>query len=179
MREIHFTVAQRQLLQAGLGTPPSTGFSRRALALLALDEGQSVAEVAELLGVTRQSIYNWRHAYETSSRPECLLDRYGLGRPSLWTPRLEQLLREGLQERPDDFGYPGMNWTVPLLRAYLHDQADCWLSEDTIRRQLQRLGYVWKRYRYVLPPDPEREKKTRHPPLLGASAAAERGLGGG
>ena len=72
-----------------------------------------------------------------------------------------------------------MNWTVPLLRAYFHDQADCWLSEDTIRRQLQRLGYVWKRYRYVLPPDPEREKKTRHPPLLGAPAAAECGLGGG
>jgi transposase len=76
-------------------------------------------------------------------------------------------------------GYLGMNWTVPLLQEYLYDQAGCWLSEDSIRRQLQRLGYVWKRYRYVLPPDPEREKKTRHPPPPGAVAAAECGVGGG
>ena len=83
MREIQLTVAQRQLLQAGLDSPPSTGFYRRALALLALDEGQSVAEVAELLGVTRQSIYNWRQAYEASPQPESLVDCYGVGRPSL------------------------------------------------------------------------------------------------
>ena len=107
------------------------------------------------------------------------MDRYGVGRPSLWTQPLERLLHDGLHERPDDFGYPGVNWTVPLLREYLYDQAGCWLSEDTIRRQFQRLGYVWKRYRYVLPPDPERAKKTRHPPLVGALAAAACGLGGG
>ena len=62
MRAIHLTIAQRQLLRAGLDAPPRTGFYRRALALLALDEGRSVAEVAELLGVTRQRIYNWRQA---------------------------------------------------------------------------------------------------------------------
>ena len=179
MRELSLTVVQRELLQACLEAPPGAGFSRRALALLALDEGQSVAEVAEWLGVSRQSIYNWWQAFAESSRPETLVDHYGVGRPSLWTRRLERLLLRGLGRRPDDLGYPGMNWTVPLLREDLYDQAGAWLSEDTIRRQLQRLGYVWKRYRYVLPPDPEREKKTRAPRAFGSIAAAQCRVGGG
>jgi hypothetical protein len=46
------------------------------------------------------------------------------------------------------------------------------LSDETIRRELQRLGYVWKRGRYELEPDPEEEKKTADPTLdqgLGSS----------
>jgi transposase len=179
MNEIQLTDRQRELLQASLATPPSTGYSRRAVALLALDDGQSVADVAALLGVSRQSVYNWMQAYEQSPRPNALQDRYGGGRPSLWTDTLERLLQDGLRCRPDDLGYLGWNWTVPLLRDYLDDETGCWLSEDTVRRQLQRLGYVWKRSRYVLPPDPEREKKTRPPPPSGAVAAAECGAGGG
>jgi transposase len=179
MREIQLTGRQRELLRASLASPPSTGYARRALALLALDDGQSVAEVAELLGVSRQSVYNWIQTFEQSPRPDALQDRYGVGRPSLWTETLERLLHNGLGQRPDDLGYLGLNWTVPLLRDYLYDETGCWLSEDTVRRQLQRLGYVWKRSRYVLPPDPEREKKTRHPASLGALAAAECSAGRG
>lgn len=179
MSDSELTAAQRELLRASLDAPPSTGFYRRALALLARDAGQPVAEIAALLGVSRQSVYHWVQAYEQSPRPDTLRDRYSGGRPSLWTRPLERLLRRGLRRRPDDLGYPGMNWTVPLLREYLYDEGGCWLSGDTIRRQLQRFGYVWKRYRYVLPPDPEREKKTRHPPPPGALAAAECGAGGG
>ena len=38
------------------------------------------------------------------------------------------------------------------------------LSAATIRRHLHELGYVWKRPRYVLPPDPQQEKKNSHSP---------------
>jgi transposase len=149
------------------------------MALLALDEGQSVGEVAEFLGVSRQSVYNWADAFESAPRPEALRDHYGGGRPSLWTRSMQRLLQGGLRRRPADLGYAGVNWTVPLLREYLHDRTGAWLSDDTIRRQLGRLGYVWKRSRYVLPPDPEREKKTRDPGPPGPFAAAECGVGGG
>src|SRR5579862_5886871 len=157
MSDIRLTPAQREALRTYLEAPPSTGFYRRAVALLALDEGQAVGTVAELLGVSRQSVYNWARAYRRSPGPEALWDRYGGGRPTLWTPQREALLEQCLRRRPDELGYTGVNWTVPLLRQYLHDRDGCWLSEDTIRRGLDRLGYVWKRYRYVLPPDPLRE----------------------
>jgi hypothetical protein len=54
-----------------------------------------------------------------------------------------------------------VNWTVPLLQEHLSRCTDRWLSDDTIRRELDRLGYVWKRFRSVLPPDSRREKKKR------------------
>jgi transposase len=102
------------------------------------------------------------------------VDHYGVGRPSLWTEELQALLLTCMQQRPTDLGYAGVSWTVPLLQEQLYRCSGQWLSDDTIRRQLDRLGYVWKRFRYVLPPDPEREKKTPHPQAAQGVAASER-----
>ncbi len=179
MSELRLTAVQRRWLQAALKTPPTSGSYRRAAALLALDEGQSVGEVAELLGVSRQSVYNWSQAFARSPRAETLCDNFSGGRPTLWTEEAQTLLSECFRLRPEELGYMGMNWTVPLLRECLLDRTGLQLSEDTIRRRLQELGYVWKRFRYVLPPDPEQEKKKRHPPAFAGFAAAQRQTGGG
>jgi Winged helix-turn helix len=56
-------------------------------------------------------------------------------------------------------GYFAVNWTVPLLQEQLEHGTGERLSDDTIRRELRRMGYAWKRSRYVLDPDPEEEKK--------------------
>lgn len=87
---------------------------------------------------------------------------------------MRALLRAALGQRPDAAGYPAMNWTVPLLRDYLGRRGGRWLSPDTIRRELDRIGYVWKRFRYVLPADPEAEKKTADPPPAPGIAAPGR-----
>src|SRR5206468_9715816 len=90
-----------------------------------------------------------------------LIDQARSGRPSTWTPDVDQLLQTLLHESPRDWDYQAVNWTVPLLRQQLATWDGRWLSEDTIRRRLHEMGYVWKRTRYVLPPDPEKEKKRR------------------
>jgi hypothetical protein len=59
-----------------------------------------------------------------------------------------------LEKTPDQVGYFAGNWTVPLLQDALADYADLRPSEDTVRRESDRLGYVWKRPRYVLEPAP-------------------------
>jgi transposase len=179
MRIVHLTSSQRHQLRARLRRTPEASYYRRLLALLELDRGRSVAEVAHQLGVTRQSVYHWVACYQQSPRPSVLRDHYGAGRPSLWTEDLRTLLQAALRQRPDLFGYVGSNWTVPLLREHLHQCGGPLLSEDTIRRELDRLGYVWKRSRYVLPPDPQREKKTRDSAAPGGFAATERDPGGG
>ena len=161
---LQLTAAQRRQLRRQLQHPGGARPYRRAVALLEVGRGQPVAEVADLLGVSRQSVHNWVQAYRRDPGPQALADGYGVGRPSLWTPRLLALLQEALRRRPDQLGYLAVNWTVPLLREHLGCAGDRWLSEDTIRRELDRLGYVWKRYRYVLPADPQREKKTADPP---------------
>src|SRR5262245_16873296 len=109
--------------------------------------------------------------------PAALRDRYGVGRPSVWTAALQALLLAALQRRPEELGYAGVNWTVPLIQEHLDYWGGRRLSEDTIRRELDRLGYVWKRFRYVLPPDPQRDKKTRHPASAAGTAAAQRQAG--
>ncbi len=172
MSFVQLTAAQRRRLRNELRHAQDASHYRRLLAILELDRGKSVGEVADLLQVARQSIYNWAGAFAGDHDPTALQDHYGKGRPSAWTDELRALLLAGLQQRPDQLGYPGLNWTVPLLQEHLQQSGGQWLSDDTIRRELDRLGYVWKRYRYVLPPDPEREKKTRDPaPAAGIAAA--------
>jgi putative transposase len=179
MSILHLTPSQRRQLRVRLRGTQDASYYRRLLALLELDRGCTVAAVADRLGVTRQSVYHWVACYQRCPRPGALRDHYGVGRPSLWTDALQTLLRAALRQRPDQLGYVGVNWTVPLLREHLHKCGGLSLSEDTIRRELDRLGYVWKRYRYMLPPDPRREKKTGHPRAVGGPAAAERDPGGG
>jgi transposase len=71
----------------------------------------------------------------------------------------EHLLEALLALSPQDLGHPRVSWTVPLLQEALEALTDQRVSDDTLRRALRRLDYVWKRPRYDLDPDPEREKK--------------------
>jgi transposase len=177
MSIVQLTAWQRRKLRIQLRRAEDASYFRRLLALLELDRGKSVAEVADALGVTRQSVYNWAAAFSTCPEPATLQDHYGIGRPSAWTEQLQALLRDSFQQRPDELGYAGVKWTVPLLQEHLHRCGGRWLSDDTIRRELDRLGYVWKRFRYVLPPDPQREKKTRDSEAAAGLAAAHRPAG--
>jgi transposase len=173
MSNFRLTSPQRRLLRRALGATDDASYYRRLLAVLELDRGRPAAEVAAALGVTRQSVSHWARAYRRAPRPATLADHYGGGRPTAWTDDLQALLRSCFRQRPDQLGYAAVNWTVPVLQEHLRRRAGVWLSDDTIRRQLQRWGYVWKRFRYVLPPDPEREKKTAHPAAAPATAAAQ------
>jgi transposase len=164
MRILVLTRSQRYRLRQQLRHAQDAALYRRTLALLELDRGKPLAQVAASLGVTRQSIYNWIGIYTQSFDPLALRDDTRCGRPTAWTPDLDELLRTLLQERPRHWGYHATNWTVPLLQQQLASWDGSWLAEDTIRRKLRDLGYVWKRTRYVLPPDPEAEKKKIHSP---------------
>jgi hypothetical protein len=52
------------------------------------------------------------------------------------------------------------------------NSAACWSTPKArlYRRELVRLGYVWKRFRSVLPAEPDGEKKTAHPTAFAAIA---------
>lgn len=177
MSIVQLTSSQRRKLRTELRRAADARYYRRLLAILELDRGQTVAEVAASLQVTRQSVYNWACSFAACPDPAVLQDHYGVGRPSVWTEELQTLLLTSLPQRPDELGYVGVNWTVPLLQEHLYRHSGRWLADDTIRRELDGLGYVWKRFRYVLPPDPQREKKTRHPTAIAGSAATQRQVG--
>ena len=159
MRTLTLTRSQRYRLRQQLQHTQDAALCRRTLALLELEQGKAPVQIARSLGVTRQSIYNWVEAYMESFDPLALRDAARCGHPTSWSPDLDELFGTLLKERPTQWGYQAVNWTVSLLQQQLASWDGSWLSEDTIRRKLHDLGYVWKRTRYVLPPDPDKEKK--------------------
>jgi transposase len=178
MDRLSFTGWQRRRLERQLREARDAALYRRTLALLEVARGKSIAEVAGMLGVSRQSIYNWAVAYAAAGHdPAGLADGDRAGRPTVWTDDLRVTLSAALGRPPDCLGYPAVNWTIPLLQEYLGHWCDRRPGANTVRRELHRRGYVWKRFRYVLDPDPEREKKTGHPPARPGAGAAARPLG--
>jgi len=162
MSSERFTPAQMQQLEEHLIQIDDVRLYRRTLALLLWGRGTSVTEIASLLQVRRQSVYNWLASYTSTSDPACLRDAARSGRPARWTSQTQARLADAIAAPPDQLGYLAVNWTVPLLQDHLERSCRTRFSDDTIRRALHRLGYVWKRYRYVLDPDPDLEKKTPH-----------------
>jgi transposase len=163
MSRPHLTRRQRDRLRLQLGTASDARTYRRTLAVLELDRGRSAADVAAMLGVTRQSIHNWAAAYAGARDPAALADRGRSGRPRRLGEADLDLLGHLLARSPRDLGHPHAEWTVPLLRGEFDEGPGAPPSDETVRRALRRIGYRWKRPRYVLEPDPERDKKTPHP----------------
>lgn len=174
------TATQRRRLERELARAREAALFRRIFALLELDAGRSLGEVARQLRVSPRSLYRWIERYRTHASLEGLRHRPGQGRPLLWDERLEELLPAVLARNPREFGYFSTGWTVSLLQQVLaQGRPEPALSEDTIRRRLHERGYVWKRFRYVLNPDPEQEKKTPDSPPNPGLAPAHRALGPG
>jgi transposase len=179
MSRLNLSSWQRRRLRRQLVETRDARLFRRTLAVLEFDHGRSAADIARMLGVTRQSVYDWVEAYTQDHDPASLEDKEGRGRFPLLDEDQEHLLEALLAVSPQDLGYPHVSWTVPLLREVLEIATEQRVSEDTLRRALDRLDYAWKRPRYDLDPDPEREKKTAHSPANPGPAAAQRCVGPG
>jgi transposase len=176
MRTWRLTAAQRRTLERELARARDADLFRRILALLEVDAGCPLGEVAQRLRVDRRSVQRWIARYRSHPNIETLRHQPGQGRPRRWDPALEARLELALSQRPTDLGYVGTGWTVPLLQQWLaSDRPGPPLSVATLRRRLRERDYVWKRFRYVLSPDPQREKKTPDPspdPGLGPAHGA-------
>jgi len=134
---------------------------RRSQALLWLDEGRSITEVAKLCGVSRQTVYNWINYFNSRGRSkEALADAPRSGRPPVLNGERQAKLEEIMAQGPQALGYCQTTWTVPLLLYHLKDHYQVEVSDSTLRRTLHKMRYCWKRPRYILARrDPKREVK--------------------
>ncbi|HLJ96639.1 MAG TPA: helix-turn-helix domain-containing protein [Gemmataceae bacterium] len=179
MAPFKLTSWQRHRLRRELQQTRDALLFRRILAVLEYDHGRSAADIARELGVTRQTVHLWVAAYAQRRDPEALADESGRGRPRLLDEDQQHFLEVLLTLAPQDLGFPHTSWTVPLLREAVEVATEQTVSKDTIRRALHRLDYVWKRPRYDLEPDPEREKKTSHSPANPGPSPTQRRPGAG
>jgi len=153
MAMIGLSSAGRRALEAIVARPRDGRQYRRAQALLWLAQGERPTAVAQRLQVHRDTLYAWAARYRERAPqrvPARLVDGTRSGRPRRLNVRAERALVTVLETEPHMQGYRAAQWTAPLLCQYLREHQACVVSEGTVRRCLHRLGYRWKRPRYVL-----------------------------
>jgi transposase len=136
----------------------------RAQAILWLADGLSVEEVAGLMGVSRQTVYNWADRFLQRGGMdlrERLLDAPRSGRPPTAAGIIDPLIAQVIDEDPRRFGYHSAVWTAPLLMRHLKRAHEIEVSRRSIGPALDRLRIRWKRPRHQLSlrPDTWRQAK--------------------
>lgn len=152
--------SERSDLEQALRTTKNRRHWVRLRGVLLAADGMPVAEIAAALGAGESTVFDWLAHWRQVQDPAALADAPRSGQP----PRLSSAHRAQLvallEKSPRDHGYASEGWTVPLLEAHFRDREGVAVSDTTLRRTLHRLGYRWKRPRYVLARrDPERAGK--------------------
>lgn|SRR5262249_18747584 len=150
---IKLTGKQRIELETLLTHHSDSRLYQRAFALLLLDDGQSVDEIATTLFISRQTLYNWvsrfQQRHEGSSLTR-LADAQRGGRPVTVKGIIDPLVDAVIDSDPRDYGYNSTVWTAPLLRRYLLEQHQHEVSLRSIGHSLVRLRLRWKHPRHRL-----------------------------
>jgi transposase len=164
MAMISLTHRQRGELEELVSHTPWAKERCRAQALLWIAEGADVAEVAELLVVSRQTVYNWLSRFQERAELDLrarLLDAPRLGRPRAASGTIDELVAAVIDGDPRKFGYHATVWTAPLLSRYLRDHRAINVSDRTVSRAIDRLGIRWKRPRHELALRPETWRQSK------------------
>lgn len=150
---IRLAVRAYRTLQKIIQSSPSARQVRRAQALVWLHEHETVQTVATRLQLSRQTIYDIVHRYQTRSRLPVIKrirDRSHTGRPATQRQRTQEIIQALLKQPPSRFGFRSPIWTVPMLRHRVEIRLRRPISRDTVRRALHALRLRYKRPRLVL-----------------------------
>jgi len=119
---VNFSRKERTVVDSIVAASKDLKQFQRAQALLWLDDGESVEEVASRLYVSRQTIYNWIlrvQAESEQSLAQRLADALRSGRPPTAQGIIDPLIEPIIDTDPREFGYRSPGWTAALLVAYL------------------------------------------------------------
>jgi transposase len=121
----------------------------KALALLNLERGKGIAEIAEMLGVTRQSLWSWRCRWEKQGIAG-LLVATGRGRKAKADP---EEIADHIRRSPREFGLSQSRWSLTALARVVPSLHG--FTPFGVQKAVQRAGYRYKRGQpYLHSPDP-------------------------
>jgi transposase len=146
--ELGFSQSDVPRLTKALKRATDARLFQRVQAVLWVAQGDPISEVAELLGVSVQTVYNWLQRYLACHQVVALADAPRSGRP-VTAPRMTAAhILQHLRCNPLRLGYRTTVWSVQLLAAHLSRQYHCPINPHTLRRRMKAMGLRGKRPRY-------------------------------
>lgn len=94
---------------------------RRHRAIELLDDAKSPAEVADFLGVSRNTVYRWRRRYRCGGR-DGIEAKPIPGRPPRLTDRQLEQLFHCLEQGARAYGFPSERWTHERVAALIRQK---------------------------------------------------------
>ncbi|HYF65193.1 MAG TPA: helix-turn-helix domain-containing protein [Herpetosiphonaceae bacterium] len=116
---------------------------RRVIAVLAIDRGETPADIATWLYVSRATVYLWvQRFYGQPDAPLLarLTSRARPGRPPAAHQQLALELPALLASSPREHGYQAQRWTLRLIQRHLAERHQLTVSLRSIQRTLRALG---------------------------------------
>ena len=118
--------------------------SERIHYVLLFVRGHDPEEIAHLYAVDVRTVQSWLTRFREGG-VGALDDLPRRGRPRAASVAAVVEARHCLEGTPARVGITRTTWTRGLLGRHLGERFGCWLSPASVRRLIQRLGFVWTR----------------------------------
>lgn len=121
---------------------------KRIHALLALAQGQSVRDVAQMLALGEQTVRDYRNQYLFKGLAS-LVYTAPPGRPSKLTKTQRQQLAQWIKASPQDSGYSSGCWNTPMVQDLMQRHFGVVYHPHYIATLLQNMGFSYQKARLV------------------------------
>jgi transposase len=129
----------RRRLQRIVEKEKDGDYRRRAMAILILNEGDSLSPLSRTLSASRTSIRTSRVRFIQFGEVGLVPERQGRSAETV-TDILCTRLLELLDTHPGDYGYLGSRLTSEMLTEQLYELWSLEIHSSTVRRLLPKLG---------------------------------------
>lgn len=143
--------------------------SEKALIILLCSEGQKVNQIATALKRNPHTVRDWLRRYKKSGI-KGLSRNYSPGRPDEKRSKIKEHITAIISSSPVVHGYNDHVWSVPLIAHDSMQKLNITVSNDTVTRALNSMGYSYKRPSKTVParaPSKEAKKQAIDSMLAG------------
>jgi len=121
---------------------------QRAHCILLSAQDYSIAQLMDIFGVSRKTLYNWFNQWE-SQGVLGLYNRPGRGRKSTFNPEQIEQIRRWTQQHPRQ---------LKQVAQQIQQEWDITISTKTIKRALKAVSMSWHRFRRVVGGQPNAQE---------------------
>lgn len=138
---------------------------QRVTAVRLVMEGYQAIEIAQIVGICRQSVSTYVKLFQEGGLSTLLHRDFPPGNRPLLSPHEQEEVKHVMQEStPAREGIePVESWDTRLLQKWIERRFSITMSRPGIRDMLIRMGFRWKRTTYVLAKaNPEKQQAFLH-----------------